>query len=349
MRPLTAAAIVLLVAAPWYLLVQWRTEGEFLREFIGVHHLGRMSNAMDNHSGPVYYYLVACLIGMYPWSAFAIPTAMSWFSQWKLPTQSRAVRFVSCWVLVYLVIFSLASTKLPNYVLPAYPALAIIIGRYFALWSHNVNSVSRGWLNAGWILLILFGALIVTGIPISGLVENNGQTLLGRIGVERDIQQRLVWLGVAGVPLVVFGMIGACLLWSNRPRLSAGAFSIAAVSMMVTLSQFVAPELDRFQTPQLIAERWRLQLRSDESQVTVLGFFRPSMVFYFRRDIEFCDSSDKAINSANAKGGSIMLTTEKHFAKMQGKLPESTQVLERITQFPNRDEVVVIGDKSLMR
>ena len=349
MRPLTAAAIVLLVAAPWYLLVQWRTEGAFLREFIGVHHLGRMSNAMDNHSGPVYYYLVACLIGMYPWSAFAIPTAMSWFSQWKLPTQSRAVRFVSCWVLVYLVIFSLASTKLPNYVMPAYPALAIIIGRYFALWSHNVNSVSRSWLNAGWILLILVGALIVTGIPISGLVENNGQTLLGRIGVERDIQQRLVWLGVAGVPLVVFGIIGACLLWSNRPQLSAGAFSIAAVSMMVTLSQFVAPELDRFQTPQLIAERWRRQLRSDESQVAVLGLFRPSMVFYFRREIKFCDSSDRAINSANAKGGSIMVTTEKHYAKMQGKLPESAKVLERITQFPNRDEVVVIGDKSLMR
>lgn len=349
MRPLTAVAVVLLVAAPWYLLVQWRTDGEFLREFIGVHHLGRMSQAMDNHSGPMVYYLVACLIGLYPWSAFAIPTAISWFSQWKLPEQSRAVRFVSCWVAVYLVLFSLASTKLPNYVLPAYPALAIMIGRYFALWTHDVNSVSRGWLNAGWILLILFGAVVVAGIPLSGFVEFKGQTLLDRMGVERVIQQRLVWLGVAGVPLVLFGTAGACLLWSNRPRLSAGAFSVGALSMMVTLCQYVAPELDRFQTPQLLAERWSSQLSSGDSQVAVLGYFRPTMVFYFGRDIDFCDSSDEAIQFVNAGGASILVTTDKQYAKIKGQLSESTQVIERVSQFPNRDEVVVLGDRSLIR
>ena len=349
MRPLTAAAVVLLVAAPWYLLVQWRTDGQFLREFIGVHHLGRMSGAMDNHSGPLVYYLVACLIGLYPWSAFAIPTAISWFSQWKLPTQSRAVRFVSCWVAVYLVIFSLASTKLPNYVLPAYPALAIIIGRYFALWTHDVNSVSRGWLNAGWVLLILFGAVVVAGIPLSGFVEFRGQTLLDRMGVERVIQQRLVWLGVAGVPLVLFGTVGACLLWTNRPRLSAAAFSVGAMSLMVTLCQYVAPELDRFQTPQLLAERWSSQLSSGDSQVTVLGYFRPTMVFYLGRNINFCDSSDEAIKFASAGGASILVTTNKQYAKIKGRLSESTQVIERVSQFPNRDEVVVLGDKSLMR
>jgi hypothetical protein len=43
---LTAVAAIALVASPWYLLVQWRTNGEFLNEFIGVHHLGRMSHAM---------------------------------------------------------------------------------------------------------------------------------------------------------------------------------------------------------------------------------------------------------------------------------------------------------------
>ena len=349
MRPITAATVVLLVATPWYLLVQWRTDGEFMREFIGVHHLGRMSQAMDNHSGPMVYYFAACLIGLYPWSAFAIPTAISWFGQWKLPEQSSAVRFVSCWVAVYLVIFSLASTKLPNYVLPAYPALAIMIGRYFALWTQDLNSVSRGWLNAGWILLILFGAVVVAGIPLSGFIEFSGQTLLDRMGVERVVQQRIVWLGVAGVPLVLFGFIGACLLWSDRPRLSAGAFSVGALSMMVTLCQYVAPELDRFQTPQLLAERWRSQLSSGDSHVAVLGYFRPTMVFYFGRELDFCDSSDEAIKVANAGGASILVTTGKQYAKIKGQLSESTQVIERVSQFPNRDEVVVLGDKSLMR
>ncbi len=349
MRPLTAAVVLLLVAAPWYLLVQWRTNGEFMREFIGVHHLGRMSQAMDNHSGPIYYYLLACLIGMYPWSAFAIPTALSWFGQASVPSQSRAVRFVSSWVAVYLVIFSLASTKLPNYVLPAYPALAITIGRYFALWTQDVNAVSHGWLNAGWILLIAFGALIVAGIPISGLIEFRGQTLLDQIGMERVLQQRFVWLGVAGVPLVVFGAIGVCLLWSHRPRLSAGVFSVAALSMIVTLCQYVAPELDRFQAAQRLAQRWSQHLEAKDSHVAVLGFFRPTMVFYFGREIDFCQSTDEAIDFSLADGTSILVTTDKQYARIKDQIPESIQVIERVSQFPNRGEVLVLGDKSLMR
>jgi len=349
MRPITAAIVVLLVAAPWYLLVQWRSKGEFLQEFIGVHHLGRMSQAMDNHSGPIYYYLLACLIGMYPWSAFAVPTALSWFGQARMPAQSRAVCFVTGWAAVYLVIFSLASTKLPNYVLPAYPAFAIMIGRYFALWTQDVNAVSRGWLNAGWILLIAFGAVIVTGFPISGLVEFGGQTLLDRIGMERVLQQRIVWLGVAGAPLVLFGTIGACLLWSNRPRLSAGVFSVAALSMILTLCQYVAPELDRFQTAQRLAQRWSKDLEASDSHVAVLGYFRPTMVFYFGREIDFCQSTEEALDFSLSGGASILVTTDKQYARIKNQLPESTQVIERVSQFPNRGEVVVLGHKSLKR
>ena len=349
MRPLTAVVAVMLVASPWYLLVQWRTSGEFLSEFIGVHHLGRMSQAMDNHSGPFYYYIVACLLGLYPWSAFAIPTLISWISQARDSSQSRAVRFVSCWVAVYLVIFSMASTKLPNYVLPAYPALAIVIGRYFAMWTQNIHSVNRFWLNAGWCLLIVVGAAIAAGIPLSGIAEFGGQTMLDRVGMDRTLQQRFVWLGITGAPLILFGAIGAGLLWTNRPRLSAGAFSMAAVSMIMILSQYVAPELDRLQSPQLLAERWSEKLEPDRGQVAVLGFFRPTMVFYFGQEVDFCKSPEDAIAFAKNKEHSILVTTEKHYAEIKAQLPESTQVMERVAQFPNRGEVVVLGDKSLMR
>ena len=349
MRPLTAVAAVALVASPWYLLVQWRTNGEFLNEFIGVHHLGRMSHAMDNHSGPFYYYLIACLVGMYPWSAFAIPTVLSWISQSKDPMQTRAVRFVTCWAAVYIVIFSMASTKLPNYVLPAYPALAIVIGRYFAMWTQNIQSVSRIWLNAGWCLLIVVGVAIAIGIPFSGIAEFGGQTTLDRVGMDRVLQQRFVWLGIAGVPLVLFGTLGACLLWSDRPKLSAGVFSLAAVSMILILSQYVAPELDRLQSPQILAERWSDKLESEQGQVAVLGFFRPTMVFYFGQDVSFCKSTDDAIAFAKNKDHAILVTTEKHYAEIKDQLPDSTQVIERVAQFPNKGEVVVLGDKSLMR
>ncbi len=349
MRPITAAVVVLLIASPWYLIVQWRTNGEFLTEFIGVHHLGRMSQAMDNHSGPFFYYVAACLIGLYPWSAFAIPTLLSWIGQARIPSQTRSVRFVSCWIAVYLVIFSMASTKLPNYIVPAYPALAIVIGRYFALWTRDVTLVSRRWLNAGWLLLVFVGAVILFGFPVSGLLQIGGQSVLDHVGMDPASQQRVVWLGIAGVPLVLFGSIGFCLLLKNRTRLSAVTFSVAAVSMIVLLCQHTAPELDRFQSAQLLAQRWNSQLPSGSSEVAVFGYFRPTMVFYFGRDIDYCNSDEEAIRAATLGGNSILVTTDRQYEKIKDRLPDSASVIERVSQFPNRGEVLVIGDRSLKR
>ena len=119
--------------------------------------------------------------------------------------------------------------------------------------------------------------------------------------------------------------------------------------MMVTLAQYVAPELDRLQTTQRLAQRWSNRLASNDAHVAILGYFRPTMVFYFGRDIDFCDSEDEAIDLARNDPNSILFTTDKQYTKIKDKLPTSTRVIERISQFPNRGEVLVLGDKSLMR
>ena len=135
MRPVTAACLILLVAGPWYVAVGVKTDGAFLNEFFGVHHFNRFRSAMDGHSGPFYYYVVAVLVGMFPWSVFAVPAGLFWVRHLRQKKDDfNALLFISCWAGVYLVIFSLASTKLPNYVLPAYPALALIVGIFLDGW-----------------------------------------------------------------------------------------------------------------------------------------------------------------------------------------------------------------------
>ena len=349
MRPFTAILAVSVVAAPWYLLVQWKTDGAFLREFIGVHHMGRFSSAMDNHSGPAYYYLLACLIGLYPWSAFAIPTVMTWVAQSKMPSHSSATRFVSCWIAVYLLIFSLASTKLPNYVLPAYPALAIIVGRYFAIWSRDASRVNTFWLHAGWLLLIAVGVGIVCGLPALAFIEFQGQTVLGRFNMDPLIQRRLAWLGMAGLPLAVFGVLGWSFLYCKKTSWAAGAFVVAATSLIAILSQVVAPELDRLQSSQMLAENLKARFANEGTQVTILGHYRPTMVFYLGQEIDFCDSPAEAIERSNANSNSILITTEGLYSRIEPFLQEHTAVIQRVAQFPGREDLIVLGDQSLMR
>jgi hypothetical protein len=119
--------------------------------------------------------------------------------------------------------------------------------------------------------------------------------------------------------------------------------------MILVLSQFVAPELDRFQSPQRLAQRWSTRVGSVDTHVAVLGFFRPTLVFYFGRELDFCESVDEAIDFAKMGGDSILVTTESQYARLKDQLPDSTRIIERISQFPNRGEVLVLGNKSLMR
>ena len=123
MRPLSAVAMMLVVAGPWYVWVGIETGGEWPAGFFGVHNFGRFINAMDNHRGPIFYYVIAIAAGFFPWSVLAWPTVVE---MRKLVREGHPWRpgyvLVGSWVAVWVGFFSLAGTKLPSYIVPAYPA-----------------------------------------------------------------------------------------------------------------------------------------------------------------------------------------------------------------------------------
>src|SRR5262249_53153073 len=150
-RWLLALLFFAVTALPWYVWVGIETKGEFLAGFLWRHNVERGMSAMENHHGFPGYYLVVLLVGTMPWSIF-LPAAW-WYGTWscirapwarverwwtaavEMPdaedadTTPAAYRLLLCWVFVYLVFFSIAATKLPNYALPTVVPCAILIGR----------------------------------------------------------------------------------------------------------------------------------------------------------------------------------------------------------------------------
>jgi hypothetical protein len=122
-----------------------------------------------------------------------------------------------------------------------------------------------------------------------------------------------------------------------------------AVSMMLILCQFVAPELDRFQSLQRTAKAWDKTQWQSGSQVAVLDCFRPSLVFYFDRELRFCDSADQAIEIVRESPQSLLITTNERYEQLKQQLPSTTQIVQRIAQFPSQDELIVLGNTSLKR
>ena len=159
MRPLTAIGMVLLVAGPWFALVGWRTHGDFLREFFGTQNYARFVGTMDNHSGGIWYYFPAVLAGFFPWSIFGIPTTLELVRRCRSGfAASRPARFLACSIIAIVGFFSLAGTKLPSYVLPAFPALALATGCLIERWLNRAGETNRWWPR------LSFGSLLVVGL-----------------------------------------------------------------------------------------------------------------------------------------------------------------------------------------
>jgi len=116
--------VFLVVAAPWYLLV-WLAQGErFVDVFLLDHNIRRFTSTVHNHPGPLYYYLPVLLVGLFPWSGLIFPGLAA-----ARPRRDRADAFVLAWLLLPLAFFSLAGSKLPGYVAPCLPPLALLLGR----------------------------------------------------------------------------------------------------------------------------------------------------------------------------------------------------------------------------
>ena len=123
LAPWTIAAFVV-VAAPWYVAILLDQGRHFLDVFILDHNVQRFTSTVHNHPGPFWYYLPVLLAGLFPWSGLAVPALFR-----LAPRASRRDLLVLLWLGLPLVFFSFAGSKLPGYILPCVPPLAILMGR----------------------------------------------------------------------------------------------------------------------------------------------------------------------------------------------------------------------------
>jgi 4-amino-4-deoxy-L-arabinose transferase-like glycosyltransferase len=154
----------MVLAVPWYVCVGMRTNGEWLRGFFFEHNLGRAINAMEGHQGGWWFYPAASLVGLFPWSMLLIPILIWTAKNIRNRPHSAIIQLGVIWMLVYVVLFSLAKTKLPSYITPCYPGAALCIGGFVADWSRNRNALSLRWLVVGAFFFALIGSSIIGGL-----------------------------------------------------------------------------------------------------------------------------------------------------------------------------------------
>ena len=167
LRVLRGLLLLVCVAGPWYMAVTWQTEGQWLREFLVTHNLARAMEPMEGHGGGIWFYPMTLFVGFFPWSIFALPIALYVIRIWRDRSQRPAVGFLMAWLFVYLATFTVAGTKLPNYLLPVYPALALLTGRYLADWEEirRRDGATSRWTDRA--LAVALAVTLVLGVSLS--------------------------------------------------------------------------------------------------------------------------------------------------------------------------------------
>jgi 4-amino-4-deoxy-L-arabinose transferase-like glycosyltransferase len=190
--PWLASVLAVLLALPWYSACYMANGQAFVNALL-LHNVTRFEGVVSGHDQAWYFYGVVLLVGALPWSAF-LPVAVKtvWVNRQSLLAPDRLAQFGLIWLATVFVFFQVAQTKLLTYILPLFPAMAIV--------------VNYAWQRASQqsLLLALRATLVFTLLTI---------TIMGIIGLDRflpneaagtGLNSMVWWVGLAlAIGLVV--------------------------------------------------------------------------------------------------------------------------------------------------
>ncbi len=251
--------LLLLIIAPWLIAIAIVSGGAFFTESVGEDMLGKVAAGQEAHGAPPGYYLLATLGTFWPWAAF-LPMVLPW--AWRT-RRATLLRVLAGWVVPFWLVLEIVPTKLPHYVLPLYPALAVVI----AAW---VLGPARQTVWPGWqrrLSAVLLALPVVVGF-------------VGAIGLPLYVEGEFVWpAAVLAVVGAAFGAIAVRMALVGNPMAQIGASIGAAACLYPALLAFALPSLDTaFLSPRLAAEtaKWR---SCASGPAETVGYREPSFVF----------------------------------------------------------------------
>lgn len=284
--PLRGWLLFAVITLPWYLAITVAQGWNFINAFFGYHNVERFTAVVNRHWAPWYFYFVVVALGAFPVSVY-LPQAIarlqvhrrSWWL--RSPRSQHLGIFALIWFLVVFGFFSIATTKLPSYVLPLMPAVAILLA---LLWSDPpVKSTPRPLLASSiGNLIILLAAAAASYWAVSW------------IGLDPMAPQLKEALQASGLP--VAGMwfwlasaiaVGVC-IWLRQEW---WAWSVNTTALLLAVVMLLTPAKEIYdQQRQLPLRQLSMvvnQLRRPNEELIMIGDTKPSVVFYTQNRVKY--------------------------------------------------------------
>ena len=268
MHWLSGLSVFLLIAAPWFYLVM-KANPEFFERFFIYEHYTRFTTKELGRYQPWYYFVPILLMGALPWTLLMFDSLSRAWRRGRQPGRLfNAERFLMIWAIFIYLFFTVSGSKLPSYLLPMFPALALLMGNRIAVMPERT-------------LFWQIAPVVLVAIVWLVLAANAGK--FADTPQQADLYPRFgAWMMVAGLVLLSGLLIGMAMLWRSKKWI---AVVVLALTGLLTgqIGLTGHNEAARDRSAKHIAEAIRDKIKPEVPFYTVqtyewtLAFYLPSI------------------------------------------------------------------------
>jgi 4-amino-4-deoxy-L-arabinose transferase-like glycosyltransferase len=311
MQWLPGMAIFLLLAAPWFWLVSERNPG-FAYFFFVHEHFDRFLTTAHHRPGPLWYYAPLLFVGFLPWSSLLPRLVREAWPRRQGPV-FQAERFLLIWATFVFVFFSLSSSKLPSYILPMFPALALLLGQTLA--QAKAAELKRHL----WIPVAVWG-LITCAYPFVGYFASPESPL-------PVMQHMAIYLAAGGAGF----LLCATLAW----RFLSQGNSLQAIMLLtagslggISIGSIGHDAYGQLKSSKAVVEQVSPYLTPDMEIFTVRNAYDQTFPFYLQRLVIQVDNRDEFEFGQKAEPGKAIQTVAEFVARWRS-LPHAMAMLDK--------------------
>ncbi len=236
--------------------------------------------------------------------------------------------FIVCWIGVFFGFWSICSTKLPHYVLPAYPALAILTACFLDAWLQRSQTAPRYVMPTATAIFLTVGVLMLAVLPWITARYAPGEQIVA----------------LTGLTLVPGGMAAMYLLIRGRRPLYLAAIAASSVMFIVTLFAWAALRIDGHQhsRPLLAAVRGDCPA----PQIAGYKYCDASTVYYADGPVAEIYEGDKLRQFVQQSSHPYVITTGDGLNDLQTQTPGQWRIVARRPRFLSHGEIVVVAPRA---
>jgi 4-amino-4-deoxy-L-arabinose transferase-like glycosyltransferase len=313
------------VALPWFALMTAWYGHAFLDVALGYEVVNRyLSPDFPGPDRGFTYFFGAWIGDGAPWSLFFVAAAVWAARSWRTLDEGtrRAVRLAAVWWAAVLLVFSFSSYKLPHYIMPAYPATALLAGIF-------ADAVARGALRrlALWRVPVALTALLLAA----------GAVLLGLL-LRRAFELPLLDPSFGLIVLLAAGALALVASLVFRRDRAAPAILIGTLTVSyLWLILVVSPrELRRFQPIPQLARSVQRTMQPGDPLAVAGNYGAPGLVFYADRPVRQLIGRDELVAYLSEPGPRACVLPRTDFEDVAASVPQEWHVVDEAPIFSVR-------------